>query len=246
MNTLWLRGGFPESLLASSDKQSLSWRKDFIRTYLERDAPLFGARIPSETLGRFWNMLAHQQGGLFNASTLARSLDVSSVTISRYLDQLVDLLLVRRLQPWTLNVGKRLVKSPKIYIRDSGIVHALLNIPEINYLFGHPVVGGSWEGFVIENILSVLPGFARPYFYRTSAGAEIDLVIEFADRARWAIEIKKDAVPHVSKGFHLACADIDATRKFIVHGGQDSFTVPDQIHAVTVNKMLEHILSLAK
>ncbi len=246
MNKLWLRGGFPESLLASSDKQSLSWRKDFIRTYLERDVPLFGARIPSETLGRFWNMLAHHQGGLFNASTLARSLDVSSVTISRYLDLLVDLLLVRRLQPWTSNEGKRLIKSPKIYICDSGVVHALLNIPEINYLLGHPVVGGSWEGFVIENILSVLPDFARPYFYRTSAGAEIDLVIEFADRERWAIEIKKDAVPHVSKGFHLACADIGATRKFIVHGGHDSFIVPDQIHAVTVNKMLEYILALAK
>lgn len=175
VNTLWLRGGFPESLLAASDRDSLEWRQDFIRTYLERDIPQLGPHIPATTLERFWTMLAHNQGSVLNASHLARNLDVSSVTISRYLDLMVDLLLVRRLQPWASNAGKRLVRSPKIYVRDSGITHALMGIETFNNLLTHPVVGGSWEGFVIENIMSVAPARMQPYFYRSAGGAEVDL-----------------------------------------------------------------------
>ena len=170
--TLWLRGGFPESLLAASDRDSLEWRQDFIRTYLERDIPMLGPRIPATTLERFWTMLAHNQGSVLNATHLARNLDVSGVTIGRYLDLMVDLLLVRRLQPWTSNAGKRLVRSPKIYVRDSGITHALMGIESFNNLLAHPVVGGSWEGFVIENIMSVAPVRMQPYFYRSAGGAE--------------------------------------------------------------------------
>ena len=189
METLWLRGGFPESLLADTNANSIAWRHDFIRTYLERDIPQLGPRIPAETLNRFWTMMAHGQGNIINAANLARSLGVSGVTIGRYLDLMVDLLLVRRLQPWVFNVGKRLVKTPKVYVRDSGIVHALLNIPNYNDLLGHPVIGGSWEGFVIENILSGAPDHVRPYYYRTSKGLEVDLLLEVGSLEKWAIEI---------------------------------------------------------
>ena len=182
LNTLWLRGGFPESLLATSEENSFGWRQDFIKTYLERDIPQLGGRIPAETLDRFWTMLAHNQGTTLNAAQLAKGLEVSGTTVGRYLDLMVDLLLVRRLKPWTYNVGKRLVRSPKVYVRDSGITHTLLNISTINDLLGHPVVGGSWEGFVIENILSVLPAGVQPYYYRTAGGAELDLVLEFGGK----------------------------------------------------------------
>ena len=191
VNELWLRGGLPESLLAESDADSIDWRNQFIKTYLERNIPQLGARIPTETLSRFWTMLAHNQGGQFNAAVLAISLDSSRVTTARYLDLMVDLLLVRRLKPWTFNVGKRLVKAPKVYVRDAGITHALLNIRTYNDLLGHPVAGGSWEGFVIDNILSVAPQRVKHFYYRTTGGAEIDLVLEFGVDERWAIEIKR-------------------------------------------------------
>ncbi len=171
INELWLRGGFPESLLADTENNSLRWRLDFIKTYLERDIPQFGPRIPAETLERFWTMLAHNQGAVLNASHLGRNLEISGATIGRYLDLMVDLLLVRRLKPWTFNIGKRLVRSPKIYVRDSGMVHALLNIGNYNHLLGHPVVGGSWEGFVIENILSVAPAGMQAFYYGNPGGA---------------------------------------------------------------------------
>src|SRR5262245_57643182 len=172
LDALWLRGGFPESLLAASDAASLRWRRDFIRTYLERDIPQFGPRIPAETLRRLWTMLAHQQGGLLNAANLARGLGVSGATIGRYLDLMVDLLLVRRLPPRLANAGKRLVRSPKVYLRDSGLLHSLLGIPDKEALLGHPVAGGSWEGLVIENLIGVAGDDAAPSFYRTSNGAE--------------------------------------------------------------------------
>jgi len=244
MNQLWLRGGFPESLLSSNDTISLAWRANFIKTYLERDIPLLGPRIPAITLERFWTMLAHIQGGVFNASMLARSLEVDSTTVSRYLDLMVDLLLVRRLQPWTANIGKRLVKSPKVYIRDSGITHALLNIGSYNELLGHPVLGGSWEGFVIENILSVAPANARPYFYRTAHGAEIDLVIEFSGKEKWAIEIKRSTAPVLSKGFHLACRDIVPDRCFVVYAGSDKFSMGANIIAIPLPELMEELLQL--
>jgi len=241
LNQLWLRGGFPESLLALADEDSLTWRNDFIKTYLERDIPQLGPRIPAETLERFWTMLAHHQSGIFNASILARNLEVSSVTVTRYLDLMVDLLLVRRLQPWIANIGKRLVKSPKVYIRDSGITHALLNIGTYNDLLGHPVLGGSWEGFVIENILSVTPGNARPYYYRTASGQEIDLILEFSGLEKWAIEIKRSTVPVLSKGFYQACETIRPDKKFVVYAGQDKFPLQEGVTAIPLAGLMEEL-----
>ncbi len=242
INTLWLRGGFPESLLAASEKDSLEWRRDFIKTYLERDIPQLGPRIPAETLERFWTMLAHHQGTVLNSANLGRNLDVSGVTIGRYLDLMTDLLLVRRLKPWTYNVGKRLVRSPKIYVRDSGITHALLNIADHNQLLGHPVVGGSWEGFVIENILSVAPAGVQPFYYGTPGGAEIDLVLEFSGSAKWAIEIKRSSSPSVSKGFHIACDDINPTRRYVVYFGVDQFSLGNGIIAISLFSLMQEII----
>lgn len=244
LNQLWLRGGFPESLFAVDDEDSLNWRVNFIRTYLERDIPQLGPRIPAETLERFWTMLAHHQSGIFNASVLAKSLDVSSPTVARYLDLMVDLLLVRRLQPWTSNIGKRLVKSAKIYIRDSGVTHALLNIQNYNDLLGHPVSGGSWEGFVIENILSVAPFNARPYYYRTASGQEIDLILEFSGKEKWAIEIKRSTAPVLSKGFYQACQDILPNKKFVVYMGEDRFSLQENIIAIPLDKLMQELTLL--
>jgi predicted AAA+ superfamily ATPase len=238
---LWLRGGFPESLLAASNADSIAWRRDFIKTYLERDIPQLGPRIPAETLERFWTMLAHQQGSVFNAAGLARSLDLSGVTIARYLDLMVDLLLVRRLKAWTYHAGKRLVRSPKIYVRDSGITHALLNITDYNELLGHPVIGGSWEGFVLENILSVAPSGAQFFYYRTPAGAEIDLIVEFSGKEKWAIEIKRSASPVLSKGFHLACADINPERRYVVYSGTDQFSLGNGVTAISLFDLMQEI-----
>jgi predicted AAA+ superfamily ATPase len=242
LNSLWVRGGFPESLLSASDQNSLDWRLDFIKTYLERDIPQLGPRIPAETLERFWTMLAHNQGSVLNASHLARNLDVSGTTISRYLDLMADLLLVRRLKPWTANVGKRLVKSPKIYVRDSGITHALLNIPDYNSLLGHPVVGGSWEGFVIENIMSVAPSRVQPYYYGTPRGAEIDLVLEFPGGERWAIEIKRNSTPSISKGFYGGCEDIKPEKRFVVYSGLESFSMGEGILAISLPNLMQELL----
>lgn len=236
--TLWNRGGFPESFLAESDEDSLHWRIDFIRTYLERDIPQLGPRIPAEMLRRFWTMLAHNQGQTFNASSFARGLDVKGVTTSRYLDLMVDLLLVRRLQQWTSNLGRRLVKAPKTYVRDSGICHALLGIETLNDLLGHPVAGGSWEGFVIENVVSALPKNAHYGYYRTKGGAEIDLVIDLGGGELWAIEIKRSTAPSVSKGFYSACEDLKPTRKFVIHAGDESFPLSKDIEAITITGII--------
>ena len=242
MNILWLRGGFPESLLATSDQKSLDWRRDFIRTYLERDIPQLGPRIPAETLERFWTMLAHNQGSVLNAAHLARNLEVTGVTIGRYLDLMVDLLLVRRLKPWTFNIGKRLVRSPKIYIRDGGITHALLNIGSYSELLGHPVVGGSWEGFVIENIMSVAPPNVQPFYYGTPAGAEIDLILEFSPTEKWAIEIKRNSAPSISKGFYIACEDIQPQRRYVVYSGKDRFPLANGVIAIPLFELMREIL----
>lgn len=243
MNTLWLRGGFPESLLAASEQDSLAWRNDFVKTYLERDIPQLGPRIPAETLERFWTMLAHNEGTVLNAAHLGRNLDVSGVTIGRYLDLMTDLLLVRRLKPWTFNVGKRLVRSPKIYVRDSGITHALLNIGSYNELLGHPVVGGSWEGFVIENILSVAPARVQPFYYGTPGGAEIDLILEFSSTEKWAIEIKRSSSPSVSKGFHIACEDIQPQRRYVIYSGQDRFSMGSGIIAISLFELMQELIA---
>lgn len=219
VESLWVRGGFPESYVAVDEVASRSWREDFIRTYLERDIPQLGPRIPSETLRRLWSMLAHAQGGLHHAARLAEGLEVSGQTIGRYTDLLVDLLLVRRLLPVGGKFAKRLVKSPKVYLRDSGILHALLNIANRDELFAHPILGPSWEGFVIENLIALAPERTTPGFYRTSAGAEVDLVLDFPGGKRWAIEIKRSVSAVPTRGFHLACEDLQPDRRFLVRAG---------------------------
>jgi predicted AAA+ superfamily ATPase len=242
--TLWIRGGFPDSYLARDAQQSLNWRKDLLRTYLERDVPMFGARIPAETLRRFWTMLAHNQGTLINATRLATGLEVSSQTVSRYTDLLVDLLLVRRLQPYHANVGKRLVKSPKVYIRDSGLLHALLNIADRDALLGHPVVGASWEGFVIENLIDAAPAFTVPGFYRTSGGAEIDLLLELPGGERWAIEVKRSRAAKPGRGFYEACADLKPSKRFVVHAGVERYPISAEVEAMGVRELSNTLLQL--
>ncbi|OHC65301.1 MAG: ATPase [Rhodocyclales bacterium GWA2_65_19] len=229
---LWVRGGFPESLLAPSGTRSLRWRHDFIRSYLERDIPQFGPRIAAETLRRFWGMLAHHQGGLLNTAQFARNLGVDAKTAAAYLDLLVDLLLVRRLPPWHANLGKRLVKSPKVYVRDSGLVHALLGIADKETLLSHPVVGQSWECFVVENLLACAPEGVQGHFYRSSGGAEIDLLLAWPNGELWAVEIKRSLAPKIERGFHAACADLKPARKLVIYPGAESFRLAQDIEAM--------------
>lgn len=244
MNDLWLRGGFPDSFQADSDQNSLTWREDFLRTYLERDIPALGPRIPAATLRRFWTMLAHAQGGLLNASALAEGLGVSGQTVGRYLDLLVDLMLVRRLQPWHENAGKRVVKSPKVFVRDSGLVHALLGLGSLESVLGHPVVGGSWEGFSIETLIAAAPVGTEHFFYRTAAGAELDLVLRLPGNAIWAIEIKRTTAPKVSRGFHLSVDDIKADRKILVYAGEQDVPAGDGLRAMPLATAVEQLRNL--
>lgn len=229
---LWMRGGFPNSFLAESESMSVNWREDFIHTYLERDIPQLGPRIPAQTLGRFWAMLAYTQGRLFNASRLAQALEVDGKTVTRYLDLMVDLMLVRRLQSYHANIGKRLIKSPKIYVRDSGIVHVLLKLDDKEKVFSHPVVGDSWEGFVIENILRVAPNRTQASFYRTSGGAEIDLVLETPKRGLWAVEIKHGRSPKLGRGFYHACKDLNPARRFVVYSGDERYPKAEGVEVI--------------
>lgn len=231
---LWVRGGFPESFLAGSDAASLRWRMAFIRSYLERDLPQFGVRVPAATLDRFWTMLAHVHGGLLNAQALAGSLGISWNTVRHYLDLMDDLLLIRRLPPWSGNVGKRLVKSPKLYIRDTGLLHALLGIRTADDLAGHPVAGASFEAFAIESLLAALPLGARASFYRTQAGAEADMVVDFGPRERMLFEVKATTAPTLTRGFHAASADLAPTRRFVIHQGRDRFPMADGIEALAL------------
>lgn len=242
LNSLRVRGGFPDSFLARDDSDSLAFRRNFIRTCLERDVPQFGRRIPAETLERLWTMLAHSQGTLLNASKLASGLSVSAPTVTGYIDLLVDLLLVRRLRPFYANVRKRLVKSPKVYVRDSGVVHALLGIMDHNSLAGHPVVGASWEGFVIENLLSAVSAATKASFYRTSAGAEVDLVLELpGSRGPWAIEIKHSLSASLSRGFRNALEDIKPERSFVVTAGSDRYPVARDVEAIGLRDMVSFL-----
>lgn len=238
LTKLWVRGGFPDSFLAATDGDSLALRESFIRTYLERDVPMFGPRIPAETLRRLWTMLAHNQGTLLNASRLASGLSVSAPTVASYIDLLVDLLLVRRLPPFHANVGKRLVKSPKTYVRDSGLTHALLNIETYEDLLGHPVSGPSWEGFVIENLIVAAPSRTMASFYRTAAGAEIDLLLEIGGRhGTWAVEVKRGLSAKPQRGFYQAVEDIQPAKAFVVHAGEDRYPISESIEAIGLREL---------
>ena len=239
---LWIRGGFPRSFLAPGDAASALWRRNFIRTYLERDIPMLGPRIPAETLRRFWTMLAHSQGGLWKGSVLARSLGVDGKTVMRYLDLLVDLLLVRRLTPLHVNVRKRLVKSPKVYIRDSGIVHALLGLDTWDDVLGHPAAGSSWEGFVVETLIRAAPDRTRASFYRTATGVEIDLVLELPGGAVWAIEIKRGVATAPARSLRVALDDVSPDRAFVVYGGDERYPLPGGVEAVGLGGMVEELL----
>jgi predicted AAA+ superfamily ATPase len=241
---LWIRGGFPDSLLAADDGASSLWREAFVRTYLERDIPQLGPRIAAETLRRFWTMLAHAQGSLLNAAALGRSLGVSGKTIGSYLDLLVDLLLVRRLPPLHANVGKRLVKAPKVYVRDSGLVHSLLGLDDREAVLSHPVAGASWEGFVLENLLQCLPGRSQAWFYRTAAGAEMDLVLDLQGGQRWAIEIKLSSAPRLGRGFHQARADLAPGRCFVVYAGEERFPLLVGVEAISAAELASELRSL--
>lgn len=244
-DALWVRGGFPESFTAKGGPASLRWRRDFIRTYLERDVPLLGPRVPAETLRRFWTMLAHQQGGLLNASAFARGLGIDSKTVATYLDLLVDLLLVRRLTPWHANVGKRLVKSPKVYVRDSGIAHALLGIGDLDALLGHPVAGPSWEGFVIESLIAAAGVDAQAFFYRSAAGAEIDLLLVLPGDELWAIEIKRSLAPKPARGFHQACEDLAPAHRLVAYPGKGSHPIAGGVQVVGVRELCERLVAAA-
>ena len=242
---LWLRGGFPRSFLAKDDLSSLRWRQHFIQSYLERDVPMFGPRIPAETLRRLWVMLAHCQGTPLNAANLARNIDVSKPSVATYIDLLVDLLLVRRLPPFHANVKKRLVKSPKTYVRDSGLLHALLGIETLDELLGHPVVGASWEGLVIETLLAVAPYRTEASFYRTATGVELDLVLEMGAKGLWAIEIKRTTAPKLERGFHQALEDIQPDRTFVVYGGKERYPKGNNIEVISVEDMATELANLS-
>jgi uncharacterized protein len=238
---LWSRGGFPRSFLAETDNDSAIWRESFIRTYLERDIPQLGQRIPAETLRRFWTMLAHAQGGLHNAAELARSLAVDGKTVARYLDLMVDLLLVRRLPPYHANLGKRLIKSPKVYLRDSGILHTLLRLDDLDSVLGHPIAGVSWEGFAIETLLRAAPERAKASFYRTATGVELDLVLELPGNRLWGIEIKRGLAPKVEPGLRTAIGDLRPNRTFLAYSGDERYPKGDGIEAIGLLELAQEL-----
>jgi uncharacterized protein len=244
LDTLWVRGGFPRSLLADSDEISLLWRRNFVRTYLERDILQFGPRIPAETLRRFWTMLAHNQTQIHNAANIARGLAVDGKTVAGYLDLMVDLLLVRRLPAWHRNAGKRLVKAPKVYVRDSGIAHALLGIRDKEALLGHPVVGQAWESFVLETLITAAPDGTETHYYRTSNGTEVDLLLTLPGGELWVIEVKRTSAPKIERGFLSACADLNPQRRFYVYPGSERFPLDDSTEAIGVVDLAKALQSV--
>jgi predicted AAA+ superfamily ATPase len=247
LNQLWLRGGFPDSFLAKNEKNSLAYRMSFIRTYLEREIPQFGSRIASQTLERFWTMLAHSQGSIINASQLSRSLMLSAKSVTSYVDLFTDLLLVRKIPPYFANIKKRMVKSPKVYIRDSGLLHGLLGIRDFENLLGHPIIGNSWEGFVLENLINCSPVGTKSSFYRTSGGAEVDLVLELPGKqAPWVFEVKHGTMGKLNKGFYYAVEDIAPEKSFVVHKGKDSFPIDQQTEALSLFDACNMLEQLSK
>ncbi len=238
-DALWVRGGFPPSLTALSEADSVLWRRDFTRTYLERDVAQFAPRTSAELLRRFWTMLAHLQGSTLNMAQLARNLGIDTRTANGYLDLLTDLLLTRKLAPWSTNQGKRLVKSHKVYIRDSGLLHSLLGITNMDALLSHPIVGASWEGHVIESLLAVAPAGTQPSFYRSNAGAEIDLLLTWPNGEHWAIEIKRSTTPKVERGFYSACEDIKPSRKWLIYPGSECYPMGDGIEVMSLHGAMQ-------
>ena len=247
IETLWVRSGFPRSFLAESDDLSLLWRRNFVRNYLERDISQFGPRIPAETLRRFWTMLAHNQAQIHNAATLARGLAVDGKTVAGYLDLLVDLLLVRRLPAWHGNAGKRLgrlVKSHKVYVRNSGIAHTLLGIRDKEALLGHPIVGQTWESFILETLITAAPDGTETHYYRTSNGTEVDLLLTLPGGELWAIEVKRTSAPKIERGFHSACADLNPQKRFYVYPGTERFPLDNRTDAISVVKLAKALQSV--
>lgn len=241
LEKLWLRGGFPGSYLAATEQESWEWRRDFFVTYVERDIPNLGVGVPPAQLKRFWKMLAHYHGNQINFSELGRSLETSHTTIRNYLDLLVDFYMVRQLLPWSGNIKKRLVKSPKIYLRDSGILHSLLQLSDIEALLSHPSLGASWEGFVIENIINLLNDRWEYYYYRTATQAEIDLVLHSPANQTWAIEIKRSSAPKLTRGFYEGCKDIGATSKWVITANNDRYPLPGEVEVIGISEFLELI-----
>jgi predicted AAA+ superfamily ATPase len=232
ITTLWQRGGFPDSYLSNSDESSYRWRDAFIRTYLEMDIPQLGIRIPAPQLRSFWTMLAHNHGQLWNASQISKSLGITAPTVKHYLSILQETFIIRLLQPYHTNIKKRLIKSPKIYIRDSGLLHTLLLQKSIQQLQGHPIVGNSWEGFIIEQIFSILPFGWEVYFYRTSAGAEIDLILINPEDKPIAVEIKYSLAPKPEKGFSIAFDDLGCSAGYLIYPGEESYPIKKQVTAL--------------
>ena len=232
IQTLWVRGGFPGSYTAPQDDASWIWRDAFVRHFLHTDLPALGINVEPELMRRFWRMVAHLHGQLFNASSIAASLGVSSPTVTRYLDHLVQSLMLRRLEPYHANLGKRLVKSPKIYVRDSGLLHHLLGMRNVHDLMGHPNTGASWEGFCIEQICNHLPTGASVSFYRTAAGAELDVVVE-TGRETTGFEIKFSSAPKVSKGFWQACEDIGVHKAYVMAPVQEGWAMAKDVQVVS-------------
>ncbi len=234
---LWLRGGFPRSWLSDSDAASFDWRRGFIRTFLERDIPQLGISIPAVTLSRFWTMVAHYHGQVWNGSALARSFGVSEKTVRRYLEILEGTFLVRTLLPWHENLGKRLVKSPKIYIRDSGILHALLGIETMDALLSHPVAGASWEGFAIDAVLACFPR-AQAFFYATHGGAELDLLLVYHGR-RYGFEMKLNEAPTLTRSMTVSLEDLGLEGLFIIYPGTRQYPLSERIRAVPLQALYE-------
>ena len=234
---LWSRGGYPESYLAGNDDDSFAWREAFIRTYLEMDIPQLGIRVPAAQLRKFWSMLAHTHGQLWNASRIANSLGLSAPTVRNHLDILEETFIVRQLQPYHINIKKRLVKSPKVYIRDSGLLHALAGVRTFEDLQGHPLLGSSWEGFIIEQIIGAMPESRQVYFYRTNAGAEVDLLLFDSKRRPIAVEIKYSTTPKISKGFWLAYEDLSCRKGFVVYPGEESYPIGKNVFTLPVTNL---------
>lgn len=243
-NRLWLRGGFPRSFLARSDRESMEWRQAFIRTFLERDLPALGVNIAADTMRRFWSMLAHHHAQFWNASEIGRSFGVADTTVRNYLDKLTDALVVRQLKPWHENLGKRQVKSPKIYVRDSGLLHTLLNLVVQRDLEGHPKLGASWEGFVIDQIVQQLNVFPEEtYHWRTHQGAELDLLV-IRGGLRLGFEVKRTVAPALTPSMRSAMQDLKLKSLTVVHAGNETFPLAKQVQAVSMNDLLKTVRSL--